>query len=56
MIERCEGRSAYREGGHGVQRVAVDLSRNEGKDEVGYTRPYLERSSTISEQYTYEEI
>ena len=35
MIERCDGRSAYRERSHGVQRVAVDLGRYQGKDEVG---------------------
>ena len=34
MIERCDGRSAYRERSHGVQRVAVDLGGDEGEDEV----------------------
>ena len=35
MIERCDGRSAYRERSHGVQRIAMDLGRNDGEDEVG---------------------
>ena len=34
MIELCDGRSAYRERSHGVQRVAVDLGGDEGEDEV----------------------